>query len=83
MQRCSIMELCRTAKMNNADIFIAQETGIENSESKEIEEYMIWTSSDNEAKKNKDEYNKKQKEEKGRGRGKGKRPRDANGNSLK
>ena len=47
MEKCSIAELERVAKEYNADIIIAQEIGIENSEKRETDTYIFWTASDN------------------------------------
>ena len=54
MLRCSTPELDRVASENDADIVIAQETGIENSEYRETKNYAIWTASDKEAKERKE-----------------------------
>ena len=87
MQRCDFLELDRIATHHKADIIIAQETGVENSEFRETENYYFWTASDKKAKKNKEKDEKEKKESKGnkgagkegkKGRGKGKRPREGN-----
>ena len=54
MQRCSILELDRVAHKLQADIIIAQETGIENSEFIRSDNYLIWTASGKTAKDNKE-----------------------------
>ena len=54
MQRGDFMELDRIAKHFDADVIIAEETGIENSEFRETDNYHIWTASDKEAKERKE-----------------------------
>ena len=75
MQRCTITELERVAKEYKADIITAQETGIENSQIIETEEYIFWTASDKTAKEQKDKDMQDKGNSKGnKGRGKGKGP---------
>ena len=74
MQRVALDELDRIAMHFEADLIIAQETGIENSEYRETKNFAIWTASDKEAKERKEKDIKEIVTAKGRG--KGKRPRD-------
>ena len=54
MQKSSILELDRIVNELNADIILAEETGIENSEKRETDNYIYWTASDAKAKESKD-----------------------------
>ena len=63
------MEIERVASHYIADIIIAQETCVGNSEYRQTENYNFWTASDKKAKENKGNDIKESKKIKGRGKG--------------